>query len=395
MTTMRNSISTRVMMTMSKNSRYGAPVVRLSSKERMIVQYITGQLEAAYRNTAGKPVYAKNMDQVMKDIFGIKKFTKTLEKARYNEQLMISLMKRLDTETLWQITRSKEHYKLLCTLVALDKQIVSEQKRYEKMANMEPAERPTRKMRKIAKDVKRKKKAYKQCVKTFRNIFDIEKIDKDDSDSILDSLNDWLDRHDTDDDIFYGMGYDSFDMDAIESMDAYVRKASSKKGGKKRTPVREGALDIFDHRFDDDDDEEDIFEDDDDGDESAEDRLMRKLLQRLGYDGEPDEDDSSDDDDVEADDTTTAILKTIRDGFTKMSDSIGELANSVDNLYDVMTEDDDEPQSSIPVPTAPKSVADYMNISEAANRGQVPQDAHPVQERPMVGEEIPEPDGQT
>ena len=69
-------------------------MVRLSDKERLIVQYIVNQLESAYRNTSGKPVYARNMDQVMKDIFGIKKFTKTLAKAKMNEGMMIQLMSK-------------------------------------------------------------------------------------------------------------------------------------------------------------------------------------------------------------------------------------------------------------------------------------------------------------
>ena len=128
------------------------PMVRLSDKERLIVNYIVGQLERAYRNAAGKPVYARNMDQVMRDIFGIKKFCKTLQKARNNEAIMIELMKALDTETLWRICRSKEHYRLFCSLIAMDHQIVKMGKKLNAMADIEPTERPTRKIRKLMKE---------------------------------------------------------------------------------------------------------------------------------------------------------------------------------------------------------------------------------------------------
>lgn len=382
--------------TMSK--KYGlAPVVRMSKEERLIVQYITSRLEAAYRNTSGKPVYAKNMDQVMKDIFGMKKFTKTLEKARYNEALMISLMKRLDTETLWQITRSSEHYKMLCTLVALDKNIVTEQKRYDKMANMEPAERPTRKMRKIAKEVKRCRKMYKQVVKTFRNIFDIHKVDTS-SNSIMDTLEDWLDRHDTDDDIFFDMGYDDIDMNAIESMDAYVRKASGKKRKNVgRRPVREGALDIFGSRFD--DDEDDIFDDDDDEmEESAEDRILRKLMNRLG--GGDDYDDESEDDDEPDNGSIGRILSVIQTGFTDMSGAIQDMSETVGNLCDALSVDAyDEPHYPAEAAgTGPRTTQDFMELTEAMNKQKsgwtgteetvVVHSSASEAETPKVGEEI-------
>ena len=136
------------------------PMVRLSNKERLIVGYIVTQLERAYRNTAGKAVYARNMDQVMKDIFGMKKFCKTLAKATHNEAILIELMKALDTETLWKICRSKEHYRLFCSLIAMDHTIVKMGKKLNSYAEMAPTERPTRKVRKLMKELKRYKKMY-------------------------------------------------------------------------------------------------------------------------------------------------------------------------------------------------------------------------------------------
>jgi hypothetical protein len=367
----------------------GNQLVRMSANERMIVQYIVQQLEAAYRNSSGKPVYAKNMDQVMKDIFGVKKFTKTLEKARYNEGLMIQLMKKLDTETLWQITRSKEHYRLLCELVALDNQIVKDEKRYSKMENVEPAERPTRKMRKLAKTIKASKKTYKQVVKTFRNIFDIERVDVGGTNSILDSLDEWLERHDDEDDIFYGLGYDSFDSDAIESMDAYVRRAGKGKR-KKAMPAREGALDIFSHRgFDDEDDDGDIFEDlDDDEGEDFEERVANRILKKLGAlqqteDEDEEYDDGEEDEPSGVDPSIMAILNTIKGGFNQLSGQMADLADSLTDDY----EDEEVPIAGQENP--PRTINDFMALNEKLQNGgaaEVPVEVAQPDDRPVAAD---------
>lgn len=324
--------------------RKNLPMVRLSDKERLIVQYITNQLEMAFRNSAGKPVYARNMDQVIKDIFGMKKFTKTLNRARTNEPLMIQLMKAMDTETLWRICRSKEHYGLLCSLVALDHQIVKMGKRYNRMLEMDPAERPIKKMKKLAKEIKRAKKMYRNCVRTFREIFDIKKISKETGTSgLLDNMSNWLDRHDADDDIFsFGDFEYGYGEDALESMDAYVnQKMRKKKSRRASSGVQYGALDLFNHGSNDFMDEEDEYDDEDDDyddeDEDEDDKLNRLadlVAQRAGI-SVPTQKSSGG-----VDPSVMAILNTIKEGF-------GELSDSMNGIYDILTGDDEdeEPES--------------------------------------------------
>lgn len=270
------------MMRINRRKKAPLPQTRMAADEKLIVKYIVNQLESVYRDTSGAPVYARNMDQVMHDIFGVKKFCKTLKKARTNEPLMIQLMKRLDTNVLWEITRSKEHYRLLCYLVALDNYIVRKGRKFNKYADMEMSERPTRKMRAIQKDIKKSRKMYKTCIKTLRDIFDISRSDPDSSNAILDGLESWLDRYDGDDgDIFYGLDSYGYDSDTLESMDEYV--ASMRNGRNKR---KHGALGIFDES------QKDIFDDmgggyadfvdeDDDDDEDDGVRLSNADLARL------------------------------------------------------------------------------------------------------------------
>ena len=326
-------------------------MVRLSDKERLIVQYIVNQLESAYRNTSGKPVYARNMDQVMKDIFGIKKFTKTLAKAKMNEGMMIQLMKTLDTETLWRITRSKEHFGLLCALVALDHKIVKMGKNYNKMLEMEPAQRPVRKMRKLAKQIKKGHKMYRTCVKTFRDIFDIEKVSKSaGANGLMDVLSNWLDRHDQDDDIFSFGDYDyEYSAEAIDSMDAYVNQRMKKKST--RRPVREGALDIFsdhDDVFDDEDDDEPYgYDDDDDDGPSDMDRLADAIARKMGMSAPPPTGPAPNSGLV--DPNILAILNTIKDGFEKLS-------GDMEDIYDLLSDDgEDAPEEENFMGNAPRA----------------------------------------
>lgn len=250
--------------------------VRLNDKERIIVRYIVSQLETAYRNSAGKPVYARNMDQVMNDIFGVKKFTKTLERGRYNEAVMIGLMRQLDAETMWQICRSKEHYKLLCTLVALDAYIVDRRKKFDKMLQLEPTDRPTKKMRKLKSQAKKASKLYKACIKTFRDVFDIKRISSGGGSEMFDILEDWLDGH-SGDDIFFDMDR-NFSMDDVESMDEYIRGRRGSRRNSGSALGLEFGGDDYDDLMDEDDG-------DDVGNASLEDLLME--LNRRGVDIRP------------------------------------------------------------------------------------------------------------
>lgn len=360
------------------------PMVRLSDKERLIVQYIVGQLEAVYRNSAGKPVYARNMDQVMKDIFGIKKFVKTLARARVNEGLMIQLMKALDTETLWRITRSKEHYGLLCSLVALDHQIVKMGKRYNNLLQMAQAERPLNKMKKLAKNIKKSKKMYRACVRTFTDIFEIEKVSKDGgTNEIIDNLSSWLDRHDRDDDIFSFDGEYGYDGDVLDSMDAFVSKKMQRKNSRQR-PTRVGALDIFDDHdsdiFSDYDDEGDDYDDPDDEDETPDtNRLIRAILNACGGDSDRAAKlvskiaDSKNGSSVNPD--LVAILDTIKDGFADMTDAMN-------GIYDMLGGEHDEPEYSYasespapgrPVPTGELTREDILRMSSSEDGGSTPE----------------------
>lgn len=352
--------------------RKNLPMVRLSDKERLIVQYITNQLEMAYRNSAGKPVYARNMDQVIKDIFGIKKFTKMLSRARTNETLMIQLMKAMDTETLWRICRSKEHYGLLCSLVALDHQIVKMGKRYNRMLEMDPTERPIRKMKKTAKEIKRAKKMYRSCVRTLRDIFDIKKVSKDTGTSgIMDNLANWLDRHDADDDIFsfgdYGFDYGD---DALESMDAYVSQKLKKKSSRRPANVKYGALDLFDGGSDSNflDDDEDDYDDEDEEEEDDDAKLQRLadlVAQRAGYPARvaPKQQQSV------LDPNIMAILDTIKEGF-------GELSNSMNGIYDMLTGEDDEYEDADMVTntTNPRPSPRPLTVQEMMDLSNPPED---------------------
>lgn len=316
------------------------PTARLSKEERIIVGYITDRLEMAYRDANGKAVYARSMDQVMNDIFGMKKFTKTLTRARYNEGLMINLMKTLDTETLWKITRSKEHYRLLCTLVAMDHYIVKLGKKYNRMAETDLAERPTTKMRKVAKEIKRCKKMYRSCVKAFCSIFNIEKVDNR-KNTIFESLEDWLERNDGVDDIFYGYG-GYYDDTAIESMDEYIASHSKKKGRHSRHPADDGggALGILGDSFMSDD--YDYEDDGGDDDEDETDYLVRKVAERLGIRPDEDDDDGRRGKYGYGDDDESSLEQAISRMADVMTDGFNRLNQNIINLYDAVTEDDDE-----------------------------------------------------
>ena len=218
--------------------------VRMTNQELTIVRYITRQLAGAYCNAAGKPEYARNLDQVMEDIFGIKKFTKTLERGVHDEATMIALMRQMDIDTIWNMTRNSNHYRMLCALVAMDSEIVRISKKMDKIVAMEPTERPSGKYQKLRKQLKELRKKYKNTVKTFRDIFDIKKAGSGSVAGLLDVADDWMDRFSSNrrgDSIFDIFDYDDGAYSAAygtESMDDYLRRASTKgpKGG--RAPRR-------------------------------------------------------------------------------------------------------------------------------------------------------------
>lgn len=354
---------------MKKMTKF-VPAVRLSDKERMIVRYIVTRLEAVYRDTNGKPVYARNIDQVVKDMWGIENFTKTLRKARYNEAIMISLMKNMDTNTLWMIVRSKEHYKILCYMVAMDHHIVRLGKKYNKLCDLDPVNRPTGKMRKLQKEIKKSKKVYKACISTMREIFDIEKVGGADSGSALrDIMGDWLERHDTryDDDIFFDLGSD-YGLGSIESMDEYV--AQHMRGGRRpQAPAAgsiTGALGIFgDSDFD--EEEDDMYDPEGYGDVHA---MLRSMgggrpapavypppVGATGYyppaPAQPM---------APGDAAIVSILKSIQDGFDKLNGTMTDFLDSITEPAEEEVLPMGNPDPSRPSPDL--SVAQMQDISD-------------------------------
>lgn len=266
--------------------RYAAkPRVKMSKQELTLVKYVVRQLTAAYTDNRGKPKYARNMDQVMKDIFGIKRFTKCLERGVRNEYEMIALMKALDLQTIWTICRSSEHYRMLCSLVAMDSAIVKLQKRSDEYLTMNPQDRPGRKYAKAQKELKRLQKSYNRSVKVFRDIFDIKSRNSGSTiRGIMEFAENWRDRNSMGDDIF-GYFDDSPMMDTVESMDAFVRRNTPKGMSRdaKRPERGSGAFGIFDDGPDYSmgDDDEGYFDEEEDEEPSFSRENMDELVDRL------------------------------------------------------------------------------------------------------------------
>lgn len=381
------------------------PAVRLDKKEKIIVKYIVGRLESAYRDSSGAPVYARNMDQVIKDVFGVKKFTRTLKKARANESLMIQLMNRMDTRTLWGICRSRDHYRILCYLIALDAAIVKKGRKYNKECDLSPQERSSKKLKSLQKEIKKYRKMYKNCVRALQDIFDIEHSGDGESGGILDAMSDWLERYDGgDDDIFSDIGGFSYNYDAIESMDEYVAKMTGGRGGARQSKrnVITGTLNLFD---DDGYETTDIFDDitgghdyDDDDDgyyvdaETA--RKIRQVMSSRKQYVQPQAPVMQVAQSVPAPMTSSEaniIINALNQGFN-------ELNNNIVGLIDALREDDDEVEIEDPAyavsygaPIGP--TGSPMNISEMmeASENNIPPTSGASQ-RPSPGAPIPGPD---
>lgn len=348
------------------------PVARMDNKEKLIVRYIVGRLEQAYRDSNGKPIYARNMDQVIKDMWGITRFCKTLQRARYNETVMIALMKNMDTNTVWQIVRSNEHYRMFCYLVAMDHHIVKLGKRYNKLCDLEPVNRPSSKMRKLQKEIKKSRKMYKSCIKTMREIFDIQKVGgSGDGSSLRDMMGEWLDRHDSsyEDDIFFGLD-GNYGLSTIESMDAYVNKMTR---GRQRQQQVGGALGIFDGEFDEDFDEEDDDYLDPDGYSDVQSmlRAMNRPVAAPQPTYVPQQPVYAPPAAPQVNQEYIAILNTIQNGFDKMNQTMSD-------FLDAVLEDTDEGGGYVeevgpgnvppgaperPIPGAPLTVGEMMDIS--------------------------------
>lgn len=229
----------------------------MSPQEKAIVRYIAERMSMLYRDSRGRSIYARNIDQVVKDIFGVKHFSKTLEKGMYNESTMVSLMKAMDINTMWAITRSKEHYRMMSVLVAMDVEIVKLGKKLDRILNSEPSIRPSAKFKKLQKTINSYEKEYKRCIKGFRYKFDIKNYNE--SASLFNFAEDWRDRYDGHSSGYFweddGYGGDPFD--SVESMDDYVNSLGGSR--RKHAASRNGAFDLFGNSYDDDYDEFDEY----------------------------------------------------------------------------------------------------------------------------------------
>lgn len=234
------------------NKSMMTPTPKMSKEELKIVRFIVQRLTGCYCDSRGRPVYSRSMNRVMNDVFGVKKFTGRLESALRSQPKMVQLMNELDLSTVWNITRSAQHYRMLATLVAIDKKVCSLQKSLDKIAAAEPALRPTKKYRKISNEIKQYQKRYRQCVKLMRQLFDIKR--KGDNSDLLDFATQWRDQMRPGTDYFgYFDDYGTSSGGAfnIESMRDFIDRDNRKTG----------AFGIFDGL----DDDGDYFDTDGDG----------------------------------------------------------------------------------------------------------------------------------
>lgn len=203
---------------------------RMSNDDLTLVNFIVKRLLMTYCDDTGKPVYARSMNRVMEDLFGVKKFTKVLHRAVRSEPQMIALMKRLGHETMFRMTRNSEHYRMLQALVRIDHEILGLRKKQDKIINLEPSERPSNKYRKLGKQIKRYTKIYNRCVSTMRDVFEIKRKKGGKIDELLDFATDWRENY-GEHDIFYDLfdGGDGHDNSETESIRDFLRKSSDKK----------------------------------------------------------------------------------------------------------------------------------------------------------------------
>lgn len=247
----------------------------MDENELVLVRYIVGQLNGCY-TVNGRPKMAKNMNQVMGDIFGVSKFVQRLERGCRDERTMVDLMQEINLEKIWALCRSREHYKMLATLVAIDGQIVSLQKKQRKMREGSSTAPSMAKYKKNEKELKRLLKVYKGCVKTFREVLDIRLTKRSGKyGGLLDFARDWKERYEYDIyDLDFGFGGSIFDgiEDSMANFIAKETGGKTKKGKSGRgafgitDSIRESAS-IFDPLDDEFDDLRSHYEDDEEEDE--------------------------------------------------------------------------------------------------------------------------------
>lgn len=280
---------------------------RMSNKELAIVRFIVTRLtQITYSNNA-KPIYERNLDRVMNDIFGVTRFCKKMSRGTKNEGTMIQLISQCDIDNLWKLTREGPHYNMLITLVAMDAKMDSLKRDKKKYADRGKTE----KVKKTQKIIKKYEKTYKAAVKQFREIFDIH---KDTPDRLLEKATSWLDRYDASDydGYLFDLDEDDDDEDNYDSMMRYADRVT--KGGtrgkksKKSRGVVYGAFNLGGKRHHDDDefnlmdpDYDDEEDDDDDGQLSTR-EMLEYIVSRIdGNDTKQNHRHNSDYEDVDSD----------------------------------------------------------------------------------------------
>lgn len=364
---------------------------KMTGQEKAIVRFILSRMTAVAYSNNMKPVYEKNVDRVMSDIFDVSRFCKKLSRGTRNEAAMINLINSCGLENLWKLCREGPHYNMLVTLVAMDAKMGEFKK--EKRKASEAGK--TAKVKKINKAIKKYQKVYKQAVRQFRDIFDIK---KDTKDRLLEKADNWLDQYDTDD--YGGYLFDELDMngdDSYESMMKFAEKAmhgnrKSRRGKSNRSRVIYGAFNIGGDADDDDDDLDYLgLNDDDDEDEDDEDDLIEEIealraensrLRRLNgyrnasargkanfakayYDAqtaEDLEDDSEDEDDVPDDvPTDNELIMNALSEILRQNKTLNDRMIKMERTIELLDDDDDsegyeEVDINVPTPDPKRPV---------------------------------------
>ena len=237
-------------------------------KSKVALKFVMSKLKRLVTDNTGNLSYMENLDDILKDIFGTKNFTKKLDRC-YDDRESVMVINEIGMKNLMTICNTQRIYTVFSELIVMNSEIHRIYKILRKMKK-----KGKHKDKRLEKEYNYLLDTYRKAIKTLAKSFGISK--KSSYKKKFRSVNDLLDSkrgfsyyddddsissvlYDDDDDF-----YDDDDDDGLSEFERYFHRVAESSGKRNKKKVGPSILsdedDDDDCECDDEDDEDDDIE---------------------------------------------------------------------------------------------------------------------------------------
>lgn len=202
----------------------------LDTEGKLALKFVMSKLKRLVTDSCGETSYMENLDEIFKDVFDVKNFTKRLDDC-YDDRETVITVNEIGMKNLMTICNTPRMYNVFLELVAMNAQVHKLSRSIRKAAK-----KGKKKDKSMVKELNYMLDTYKDAVKTLKKKFGIAK--KSSYKKRFRNVTDMIDSrkgfsyYDEDEgltSILYDDGYSDDDGDGSSDFERYIRNVTGNK----------------------------------------------------------------------------------------------------------------------------------------------------------------------